>query len=135
MVSFWYVYYLWWCLFVFFSVWKLKLAIIEKVTLPEYIHNRSKITVNRSFSTTDRDRTVFVTKLYSQISQPNLTLFIVPLIEADYKRYFNSKQKYLRIRKIISNIGNGDGHGQVWKMKDLLYSFLFIFFYSWNYLI
>ena len=31
------------------------------------------------------------------------------MIEADYKRFFNSKRKYLRVRKVISKIGNGDG--------------------------
>jgi hypothetical protein len=39
-----------------------------------------KYTVNLSFSTTDRDRPVSVTKLCSQISHPNRTLFTVPLI-------------------------------------------------------
>ena len=37
------------------------------------------ITVNLSFSTPDRDRPVSVTKLWSQISHANRTLFIVPL--------------------------------------------------------
>jgi hypothetical protein len=36
--------------------------------------------INLSFSTTDRDRPVSVTKLCSQISHPNCTLFTVPLI-------------------------------------------------------
>ena len=38
------------------------------------------ITVNLSFSTPDRDRPVSVTKLWSQISHANRTLFTVPLI-------------------------------------------------------
>ncbi len=37
-------------------------------------------TVNLSFSTTDRDRPVSVTKFCSQISHPNRTLFTVSLI-------------------------------------------------------
>ena len=37
-------------------------------------------TVNLSFSTPDRDRPVSVTKLWSQISHANRTLFTVPLI-------------------------------------------------------
>ena len=38
------------------------------------------ITVNLSFSTPDRDRPVSVTKLWSQISHANRTLFTVTLI-------------------------------------------------------
>ena len=38
------------------------------------------VTVNLSFSTPDRDRPVSVTKLWSQISHANRTLFTVPLI-------------------------------------------------------
>ena len=37
-------------------------------------------TVNLSFFTTDRDRPVSVTKLWSQISHANHTLFTVPFI-------------------------------------------------------
>jgi hypothetical protein len=39
-----------------------------------------KLTVKPSFSTTDRDRPVSVTKLCSQISYPSRTLLTVPLI-------------------------------------------------------